>query len=113
MTALFASVSWQASLRHLQFAQIGVADQLGLAQFGGGAAQHDLAGLQDIGAVGDRERHVGVLLDHEDRDALLVDGPDDVEDLLDIGGREAHRWLVHTQQSKARPQNLPKIRLLR
>src|SRR5262245_33445299 len=34
----------------------------------------DLAHLQHVAAVGDRERHVHVLLDHEDCRALLVDG---------------------------------------
>ena len=30
-----------------------------------------------------------------------VDRPDDVEDLLDIGGREAHRRFVHAQEPRA------------
>src|SRR6516162_3008541 len=85
-------------LREFQLAEIGVADQLVFAEVGSPAAEHHLAGLQDIGAVGDRERHIGVLFDHEDRDTLPVDCPDDVEDLLDIGGREAHRGLVHAQE---------------
>ena len=57
-------------------------------------------GLQHVGAVGDRQRHVGVLLDHEDRRALAVDLLDDVEHLLDIERRQAHRRLVHADQPR-------------
>src|SRR6516165_185719 len=71
-------------LREFQLAEIGVADQLVFAELGSPATEHHLAGLEDIGAVGNRERHIGVLFDHKDRDTLPVDCPDDVEDLLDI-----------------------------
>jgi hypothetical protein len=54
-------ITCNPGLIHFELAKIGVADHLVFAQFGGGAAQYDLAGLQDIGAVGDRERHIGVL----------------------------------------------------
>jgi len=48
--------------------------------------------------VGDAERHIGVLLDDEDRRALAVDVLDDVEDLIDEVGCQAHRRFIHAQQ---------------
>src|SRR5437867_4001582 len=45
-------------------------------QGGGGAGSDDTPLLQDIRAVGDRERLHHVLLDDQDRDALVVDRAD-------------------------------------
>ena len=67
----------------------------------------DVAVLQHVGAMGDRQRHRGVLLDHQDGGALSVDGLDDVEHLLDQHRREAHRRLVHQQQPRPRHQRAP------
>ena len=39
-----------------------------------GARQHHAAGLQHIAAMRDLQRKARILLDHEERDALLVDG---------------------------------------
>src|SRR5581483_4326821 len=58
-------------------------------------------------AVGDRKRHVRVLLDDEDRDAGLVHLLDDLEVALDEDGREAHRRLVHQEQLRPRHQRPP------
>ena len=69
--------------------------------------QHHLAGLQHIAAIGDGKRHGGVLLDHEDGGALLVDGLDDLEHLIDEGRRQAHRRLVHADQARPRHQGPP------
>ena len=52
----------------------------------------------------DAERHRGILLDDEDRRALLVDRADDVEHLVDEHRRQAHRRLVHQQQLRPRHQ---------
>ena len=52
----------------------------------------------------DAERHRGILLDDENRRALLVDRADDVEHLVDEDRRKAHRRLVHQQQLRPRHQ---------
>src|SRR5262245_18697376 len=78
--------------------EVGLPDQRILEQLRGGAGEDDLSHLEDIAAVGDRQRHVHVLLDHEDRRALLVDGPDDIEDLLHEARGQPHRRFVHAQE---------------
>ena len=65
--------------------------------------QHDLAGLEHVAALGDVEREVRVLLDQQDRRALLVDLGDRLVDALDEDRRDAHRRLVEQQQLRARP----------
>ena len=52
----------------------------------------------------DAERHRRILLDDENRRALLVDRADDVEHLVDEDRRKAHRRLVHQQQLRPRHQ---------
>ena len=60
---------------------------------------HDHAAvLQNVGAVGDFQRLVGVLLDQEHRHTVLAQLFDDVEDLLDDDRRQTQRWLVEQQQ---------------
>src|SRR5512133_3091324 len=46
----------------------------------------------------DTEGLVGVLLDHEDRDAFLIQGAQGLEDALDEEGREAHGRLVQADE---------------
>ena len=62
--------------------------------------ERDRAGLEHVAAAGDVERHQGVLLDEQDRGALLVDLDDDLEDPLDEDRREAHRRLVEEQERR-------------
>ena len=45
-----------------------------------GAAEEDAPGLNDVGAVRDLERAQRVLLDQQNRDAIVVDLVDDVKD---------------------------------
>ena len=61
----------------------------------------DEAGLQHIGAVGEIERHSGVLLDQQHGRALVADALQDVEDLLHQPRRQAQRGLVQQQQLAA------------
>src|SRR5688500_5063098 len=49
-------------------AEVGLAELLVLDELGRVAVQDDSPRREDIAAVGDRERHVRVLLDHEERD---------------------------------------------
>src|SRR5438876_2374483 len=66
-----------------------------LPQRFGGTLENDAAVLHDIAAVGDIERHGGVLLDQEHGQAALFAQPaDDPEDLLDEPRRQAERGLV-------------------
>ena len=71
-----------------------------LSRSAGRALEHDLAGRQHVAAVGDRQRHVRVLLDHQHCDTRLVDLLDDPEVLLHERGRETHRRFVHQQHAR-------------
>src|SRR5207245_2679161 len=66
-----------SELTQVRLAHLGVREQRV-----GGVGQHDLPRLQDVSAIGDRQRHVRVLLDDEDRAAELTDPLDDLEHLL-------------------------------
>src|SRR5581483_2143285 len=71
-------------------AEVRLADVLVLAERLGIVREGDRAGLEDVAAVGDLERHQRVLLDEQDRGALLVDLDHDLEDLLDEDRRQTH-----------------------
>src|SRR5699024_1601343 len=58
-------------------AQIGLLYRLVGEQLPAGTGEGDAPGLQHIAHVGDAQGHVGVLLDEQDGDPLLVDLPDD------------------------------------
>ena len=62
---------------HLFAAQIRLADLDVVGKLGGFALHLDGAGFQNIGAVGDLQRHLGVLLDQQDGHAVAVDLADD------------------------------------
>src|SRR5262249_24234019 len=91
----------------LHFPEVSLLYQLVVAQAARGAVQHDFAGLQHVAIVGDRKRHVRILLHHEDGGALLVDRLDDLEHLLDEGRRQTHLWFIHAQQLWPRHQGAP------
>src|SRR5437588_600981 len=83
-------------------AQVGLPEVLVREEGGSLVRQHDSARLEDVAAVGDRERHVRVLLDDQHRDTRLVHLPDDLEVPLDEDRREPHRGLVHEQELRLR-----------
>jgi hypothetical protein len=57
--------------------EIGRAHGVVVAHRRGRARQHDAAGLEQVGGVGELERERRVLLDQQDRDVLaLADAPD-------------------------------------
>jgi hypothetical protein len=66
-----------------------------------GAGEGDAAGFHDVAEVGDLEGHVGVLLDEEDGEALLVDFADDVEDTADDDGGKTQGRLIHHHELRA------------
>ena len=68
------------------------------ATWPGAPRERDLALLHQEELVGDLQRHVRVLLDHEDGDAVAVQLLDDVEDPLDDQRRQAHRRFIHHQE---------------
>src|SRR2546430_16894535 len=66
---------------------------LGISPEGGtGAAEEDAPGLDDVSAVRDLERAQRVLLDQQDRDAIVMDLLDDVEDGVHHLRGPAHPW---------------------
>src|SRR4029079_7589718 len=76
--------------RRLGLAEVGLPDLLVGPGLLGVVGERDAAGLEDLAALGALQRHERVLLDEQDRRALLVDLLDDLEDLLDEDRREPH-----------------------
>src|SRR5262249_29950663 len=68
------------------------------------SAQSDAASLHHVAAVGDLQRLARVLLDEEDRLALLLQLAQGQEYLRDELGREPQRRLVEQEQRGARHQ---------
>src|SRR5260370_15190337 len=64
-----AGLATEVSLLHLRISSKG----------GPGTAKQDAAGLHDVGAICDLESTQRVLLDQQNRDAVVVDPLDDVE----------------------------------
>src|SRR3981081_2955064 len=58
------------------------------------AADIDRAGLDDIAAIGDGERGMGVLLDQQNGQAALLEIADDGKDLVHQARGKPHRRLV-------------------
>src|SRR5258706_7413533 len=63
------------------------------------AAERDPAGIQDDDIIGETERELGVLLDEQDRLALLLQPGDGAPDLCDDQRRKSLRGLVHQQHA--------------
>src|ERR1700736_6249143 len=81
--------------------EIGRADVAVCEELAPGAGERDLAGLQDIAAMGEPQGVMRVLLDQEHRYLLLlVDLADHLEDLLDDERRQPQRGLVEQQQAR-------------
>ena len=69
-----------------------VLGDLWVGQYVAGIAGVDhLAAGHDVTSVGARQRETGVLLDDEDRDALLSERVDAIDDLLLVERREGDR----------------------
>ena len=80
--------------------EIGAAHPVVLEQSVAGAAQHHGAGFDDIGAVGHRQRRVGVLLDQQNRRALALQLGDRLIDLAHQHRRQPHARLIEQQQAR-------------
>ncbi len=65
---------------------------------GAGAGQHDRADLEHVALRGPLQRGLGVLLDEQDRGALLLQGGHGRHDPLHHQRRQAHRRLVEHEQ---------------
>src|SRR5436190_11270913 len=86
-------------------AEIELLDVVLLAQPRAGVLHDDAAVLEDVAVVGDVERHVGVLLDQQQRRAAVaVDAHDDLEDLARQPRREAEARLVEQDHLRRRHQ---------
>src|SRR4051812_46599940 len=90
---------WCASPSMWSVPQVRATDGLVLPDLGGDAGHDDVAGLKQVGEVGEFQRQIGVLLHQQDADAALgADPPHDAEDLLHDQRREAEARLVQQQQ---------------
>jgi LPS sulfotransferase NodH len=74
--------------------EVGLADEGVVPQLVAGAGEHDPAGLDDVGPVGQLEGPASVLLDQQDGDAGLTDGGDQGEHLLGHLGRQPEGGFV-------------------
>ena len=77
------------------WALIGLLHVLVFQQIPAGAGKGDATGLQYIAQVRDLQGHVGVLLDEQHGDPLLVDLLDDLKDPLDHQGGQPQGGLIH------------------
>src|SRR6476646_8127754 len=80
--------------------QVAPANGFVLLQVGRVAAEHDPPGLEDVRVLRGGERERGVLLDDDDRRAVLVHLPQHLEDLERDQRREAERRLVEEQEAR-------------
>src|SRR5258708_9607038 len=82
-------------------------------ELGGRPGMNDLAVVEYVDVIGDLEAHAHVLLDEENRDALVAHPRDDAEDLADDERRQTLRRLVEDQElgveehGAADPPHLP------
>src|SRR4029078_11511420 len=79
--------------------EIGFANVFIVRDLGGSARHHDASGLDHIGLVGEFERKLCVLLDHQDCDLVLsVDLAEDLEEIAHDQRRKTKRGLVEQHQ---------------
>src|SRR5690348_16777600 len=64
------------------------------------ALEADTSLVENVVSVGDRERHVNVLLDHENRNTHVLDPAEDVYDFAHDQGGQPFRRLVQNQQRR-------------
>src|SRR5579872_279114 len=76
-------------------AEIGVTHPCVVLQHTRRTGKDDPARLQNVSLVSDFEGERGILLDHEDRDTVLVDGPDQIQHAIDVKRRKPHGRFVH------------------
>src|SRR5262245_40339502 len=69
-----------------------------------GSGDGNTAAVQDDDVVGDIEHELGVLLDQDDGEPLLLQPPDRGHHLRHDLRRQALRWLVHEQHTGIRHQ---------
>src|SRR5450756_2560849 len=82
-------------------AEVEFLDVLVLAQLGPGPVQNYASVFHHVAVVGDRQRHVGVLLDDKERDAfLLPQALDQFENLGNDHRRQSQRRLVEQDQPR-------------
>ena len=80
------------------------ASSSGCGGVGGGQRQPQLGVREHVRAVGERDRQRAALLDEQDRDAVLADAAERLEQRLDDGRREPERRLVEQQHVGPREQ---------
>src|SRR6266446_2403798 len=96
-------VNVSSSMRGLpSHAEVRALHVLVVEEVAAGSGEHDAAVLEHVAAPGQGQRLAGVLLDQQDRGALVVDLADDPEDLLHDPRGQLERGLVQYQQARAR-----------
>jgi hypothetical protein len=63
--------------------------------------QHHFALIEDIGVVGDLQGRLHILFDDEDRDAVVANLLDDLEELRGDDGRKAEARLIQHEKARA------------
>src|SRR5262249_49293768 len=79
-------------------AEVGLFDRRALEQLLGGAGELEVAGVEDVTAIGDLEGGSDVLLDEQDRRPLLTEADDQLEDDGDDPRRQAEGGFVEQQE---------------
>src|ERR687893_2969736 len=95
-------ITWlmNSSMRDPSESQVGLADGLVVVQLMGRALHRHTTGLEHVAPVADVECEVGVLLDHQDGQALVaVEVAQPGEQLAGDEGSQAERRLVEQQQA--------------
>ena len=74
-------------------------DEIAARQLGARPLEDDLPGLQHIAEIGDFQCTLGVLLHEQNRQALVPEVDNEVEDLVDDQRRKAKRGFIEQEQA--------------
>ena len=67
---------------------------------GNSAGEHDASGVEQHDIVGETEGQIYILLDQQDRLAILLEPRNGAAELGDDDRRKPFRWLVHQQHAR-------------
>src|SRR5215470_3086467 len=101
------AITSRSAVMSASLAQVELADHVGPLELGGRPVKRHVAGFEEIGAVGQLERHGRVLLDKDDGQALPGQLADSARDLAHDDGRESKRRLVEEQALGLRHEPAP------
>src|SRR5206468_9024248 len=87
-------------------------EPFGVAGVAGAEREPEPAVCDHVRAVGEGDRHLGALLDEEDRDAAVANLGERLEEPLDDRGGETERRLVEQEEVGARDESAGDRQLL-